>query len=216
MHEIVAVGADVFEANRKLAEKNRRLFEKYGVRAFDIMGAIGSGKTTLILRASKLLAEMGYSVGAIAGDVAGDDDYRIFRHAGLVAENINTGKECHLDAHYISHALEKMDLSAIDVLFIENVGNLVCPADFPLGTEKRVVVVSVTEGEDMVRKHPVIFGTADIGVLNKVDLAHLMGVSIERIAEDYRRITGKEMIMTDAKSGKGIDIFIEHLLGRKQ
>ncbi len=209
---VISVGKDILAVNRELAEKNRRLFEKYGVRAFDFMGSIGSGKTSLIEEMIKRLREKGVRVAAITGDVSGDDDAKRLASLGINVENLNTGKECHLDAHLIEHAIEKLNLDSIDVLFIENVGNLVCPADFPLGTEKRLVVISVTEGDDMVRKHPVIFGTSDIAVLNKVDLAEVMGVDIARIEEDYKRINPNGVfIKTSAKTGEGIDELIRAL-----
>jgi hydrogenase nickel incorporation protein HypB len=143
--------------------------------------------------------------GVIAGDVAGNDDCIRFQRRGLRAVNVNTGKECHLDAHMIQHALEEFNLDEIDVLFIENVGNLVCPVDFPLGTDKRIVVISVTEGDDMVRKHPLIFALADAIVINKIDLAEVMEVDPEVIKSDAERIrSDAKVVLTDAKHGEGI------------
>jgi hydrogenase nickel incorporation protein HypB len=101
-----------------------------------------------------------------------------------------SGKECHLDAHLLDHALDDIDLKGFDFLFVENVGNLVCPADFPLGTDKRMVVISVTEGDDMVRKHPMIFQGADVAVINKMDLAEYMRIDVERVKSDYRKLSG--------------------------
>jgi hydrogenase nickel incorporation protein HypB len=152
-------------------------------------------------------------VGAIAGDVAGDDDHQRFLAMGILSENLNTGKECHLDAHMVEHALENIDLDLIEVLFIENVGNLVCPADFPLGADKRVVVISTTEGDDMVRKHPLIFRDADVGVINKVDLAGPVGVDVDVIEADFRNMNGHApFIRTNAKTGEGVDVLLEALL----
>jgi hydrogenase nickel incorporation protein HypB len=126
--------------------------------------------------------------------------------------NINTDKDCHLDAHLIEHTLEDFNLSGIDVLFIENVGNLVCPADFPLGTDKRVVVISVTEGDDMVRKHPIIFGLSDIIVINKIDLADVVEVSIDTIKRDAEKVAPHtKLLTTDAKHNVGIDKLLEEL-----
>ncbi len=212
MHLIVEMEKDILAENSKLAQRNAEHFREHNVRAFDVMGAIGSGKTTLIETIAQNLLEKGITVGAIAGDVSGDDDYKRFTSLGIPAANINTGKECHLDAHYLYHALEKFPLGAVDVLFIENVGNLVCPADFPLGTEKRIVVISVTEGDDMVRKHPVIFGQADIVVVNKVDLAEYMDVDVNVIIRDYKKIKPSGIIvLTDAKHGRGIEEVMSHL-----
>jgi len=207
MHKTVTVdmGESVLEHNRALARANREHLKEHGVRAFDFLGAVGSGKTMLIERLADVLKAQGLQVGAIAGDVAGDDDYRRFRKKGIRAANVNTGKECHLDAHLVEHALEELDLMKIDVLFIENVGNLVCPADFPLGAERRVVVISTTEGDDMVRKHPVIFRLSDIIVINKVDLAKIMEVDPKGLVRDAKTVRpDAKIFLTDARHGKGI------------
>ena len=152
-------------------------------------------------------------MGAIAGDVAGDDDHRRFMAKGIVSQNLNTGKECHLDAHLVEHALEHMDLDAFDVLFIENVGNLVCPADFPLGAENRVVVISTTEGDYTVRKHPLIFRDADICVINKIDLAEPVGVDVDVIGGDFRTMNGHApFIRTNAKTGEGVELLLDALM----
>lgn len=206
MHDIRVETEDVFKRQIELASRNYQLFQDRGVRAFNVMGAIGSGKTLLILRLAERLKEKGLRVGAIAGDVAGDDDFQRFTTGGLVAANLNTGDDCHLDAHRVGHALEKFPLGDVDVLFIENVGNLVCPADFPLGTEGDLVVISVTEGDDMVRKHPKMFAQTDVLAVNKVDLAGFVGVDPMALVDDYRRLNphGK-VVLTDAKSGRGVD-----------
>ncbi|MBM4236915.1 MAG: hydrogenase nickel incorporation protein HypB, partial [Euryarchaeota archaeon] len=121
------------------------------------------------------------------------------------AVNVNTGKECHLDAHLISHALDQMDLDSIDALFIENVGNLVCPADFPLGADRRVVVISVTEGDDMVRKHPLIFLESDVAALNKIDLVPYLDVDVARLRSDYERIRKDSSLrLISVKTGEGL------------
>lgn len=215
MHKTVTLdmAESILEANRGLALQNRALFKGHGVRAFDFLGAVGSGKTMLIERLQELLEARGQRVGAIAGDVAGDDDHRRFLAAGIASENLNTGKDCHLDAHMVGHALERMDLDLVDVVFIENVGNLVCPADFPLGAEKRVVVISTTEGDDTVRKHPLIFRDADVCVLNKSDLAGPVGVDMDVIERDFRTINNHApFIRTCARTGEGVDRLLEALL----
>lgn len=206
MHDIRVGTEDVFKRQIELASRNHKLFQDRGVQAFNVMGAIGSGKTLLILRLAERLKEKGVRVGAIAGDVAGDDDYQKFIAAGLIAANLNTGDECHLDAHRVGHALESFPFGNVDVLFIENVGNLVCPADFPLGTKGDLVVVSVTEGDDMVRKHPKIFAQTDVLAVNKVDLAGFVGVDPGVLVDDYRHLNphGK-VVLSDAKSGRGAD-----------
>jgi len=196
----------------ELAERNYSLLTDSNTRAVGVMGAVGSGKTTLILALAQRLQQTGHRVGAIAGDVAGDDDHRRFVQAGLAAANLNTEEDCHLDAHRVSHTLQKFPLAEVDLLFIENVGNLVCPADFPLGTELDLVVISVTEGDDMVRKHPKIFVQTDVIAINKVDLADAVGVDPQRLVEDYRRLNPHgRAVLTDAKSGRGVEELLSAL-----
>ncbi|UCG69477.1 MAG: hydrogenase nickel incorporation protein HypB [Thermoplasmata archaeon] len=214
MHKTVDVSVEqnLFEANNEIAAKNAELLKGNNIFSIDFLGSIGSGKTLLIEKILDVLNEKGIKGAAIAGDVAGDDDYKRIIEHGVQAVSLNTGKECHLDAHLISHSLEDMDLGKIDVLFIENIGNLVCPMDFPLGTDKRVVVISVTEGDDMVRKHPAIFGLADIVVINKIDLADIMEVDIERIKSDAKSVNPHCTIcLTDAKHNDGIEELISAL-----
>jgi hydrogenase nickel incorporation protein HypB len=204
MHKTVdiALGADVLAANARIAEENLKSLRAKGVVSFDFMGSIGSGKTLLIERMVDILKKKGKRAAAIAGDVAGEDDYSRFRKHGIEAVNVNTGKECHLDAHLIDHALDGLKLGG---LFIENVGNLVCPTDFPLGTDKRVVVISVTEGDDMVRKHPVIFSLADFIVINKIDIAKVIEVDPNILVRDAKKLRPNAPIfLTDAKHGKGV------------
>ncbi len=210
MHEIELDG-EVLAAQERLAAEVRAILARYGIRAFNVMGAIGSGKTLLIERIIERLRGR-YRFGAIAGDIAGRDDYERFSRLGIPAVNLNTKTQCHLDAHLIEHALEELPLGEIEVLFIENVGNLVCPAEFPLGTEKDLVVISVTEGDDMIRKHPKIFVRADLVILNKVDLAELVEVDPRRIVADYRKINPHgTILLTDAKAGRGIEEVISAL-----
>jgi hydrogenase nickel incorporation protein HypB len=214
MHQLVSVDMekDLLEANRKLAGENHDLLLKRGIRSVDLMGSIGSGKTLLIERISVILREKGTNVGVITGDVVGEDDYRRIKALGIPAVNVNTGKECHIDAHLAEHALEDLDLDDLNVILIENVGNLVCPADFPLGTDRRAVIISVTEGDDMVRKHPLIFKEADVIVINKSDLAEIMEVDIDTLIRDANVVRpGAPVIVTDAKHGKGIEELIEAL-----
>lgn len=206
------IGVDVLAENRRLAENNLKRLRSRGIRSVDIMGSIGSGKTALIEKLAVLLRERGMRPAAIAGDVAGQDDYDRFRSVGLPSVNVNTGKECHLDAHLIEHALDSIDLESVDFLFMENVGNLVCPADFPLGTDKRVVVISVTEGDDMIRKHPMIFTNSDVAVLNKVDLLPHLDVDVDRLKRDYQRIRNKESLhLVSAKTGEGLPELLSRL-----
>ena len=214
MHIIQAgMETDVLKKNSDLAHGIYHRFKENGIRSVDFMGSIGSGKTTLICEMGKRLAAAGKRVLVIAGDVPGDDDFKRFRAAGLDAINCNTGKECHLEAHDINRVLDGVDLSKYDIVIIENVGNLVCPADFPLGTDYRAVVISTTEGDDMVRKHHQIFLHSDIAVLNKMDIADAVGVDPQVIIGDYAKLTGgvKKIITASAKKGEGVDDVIAAL-----
>ena len=202
---------DILKRNSKLAEENRSLLDRYGVTAIDVMGAIGSGKTALIEALAERLKSR-YKIAMIAGDVTTTiDSMRVKRH-GVETVQVNTGKECHLDANLINKALRKLDLNTIDLLFIENVGNLICPAEFDLGAHKRIVVVSVTEGEHMVVKHPYIFLASDIAVINKIDLAEAMGVDPDKLCRDAEKIKpGIKVVKVSVKQGSGIEEVIKAL-----
>jgi hydrogenase nickel incorporation protein HypB len=214
MHLVdVRIEKDLYAANDALAAENAARLAAHGVLGIDLLGAIGSGKTALVERLAPLLAERGRQAGAIAGDVYGDDDYRRIAALGIPAVNANTGKECHLDAHIVDHALDSLPLDEIDVLFIENVGNMVCPTDFALGAAKRVVVVSSTEGDDVVNKHPMMFRSCSIGVINKVDLAPLVGADLDRMERDMRRYNPEIWVFrTNLKTGEGVRPLLDALL----
>ena len=209
MHMItdVSMEFDVLRENNKIAHENYHLLKEHGITSVDFMGSIGAGKTAMIIKMAEKLRAKGLKVAAIAGDVTGVDDFSRMKDSGIKAVNCNTGKDCHLTADMIHKKLHEMDLEDIDVLFIENVGNLVCPADFPLGTDFRVVVISTTEGDDMVRKHPDIFLHSDLAILNKVDIAEAVDVDPEVITKDYERLTGgnKHIFKTSVKKDMGLD-----------
>lgn len=211
MHDINLEDGDILAKQKELAKKNEDKLSLHDVKAINVMGAIGSGKTALIEAIHEKVKDK-VKLGAVAGDVAGTDDYDRFDRAGITAYNLNTHSDCHLDAHLVDHSLENMPLDELDFLFVENVGNLVCPADFPLGTDKEVVVISVTEGEDMVRKHPKIFSQSDLVVINKVDLSDAIGVDPEKPRADYKEINPNgKAIFTSATEGEGIDELISAL-----
>jgi hydrogenase nickel incorporation protein HypB len=214
MHKVVTVDMekDLLAANRRIADDNNRMLGENGIKSFDFLGGIGSGKTLIIERLVEKLKAKGKRCAAIAGDVSGNDDYTRFVGHGIPAHNVNTGKECHLDAHLVEHALEHLPLKELDYIFVENVGNLVCPVDFPLGSHKRVVVVSVTEGDDMVRKHPPIFAFSDVIVINKIDLADAMEVDPEILRRDAVGMNpGAKIIMMDARHEVGVQELMEAL-----
>ena len=214
MHNVtVGMEFDVLKENSNIANENYDMLKEHDVVAVDFMGSIGAGKTALIIKLAEKLRAKGLRVHAIAGDVTGADDMTRMEKSGLTTTNCNTGKEFHLDANMVHRCLHGLDLDSIDVLFIENVGNLVCPADFPLGTDMRVVVISTTEGDDMVRKHPDIFIHSDLAILNKVDIADAVDVDPQVIVGDYRKLTGgrKEIVLCSAKKEIGLDEIISCL-----
>ncbi len=204
-------GMDILEVNKQLAQKNMELLREHNVKAIDIMGSIGAGKTSLIEKLVQSLKQK-YRIAVFKGDLTTTiDAERIGRH-GVQVLTINTGRECHLDANVVARAVERISLEDIDLLFIENVGNLICPAEFPLGTEKRVVVVSVTEGPYMVIKHPFTFMTADVTVINKKDLAEIMKIDTEQLKKQVKEIKPDvKVAVTNALSGEGVEELIKAL-----
>jgi hydrogenase nickel incorporation protein HypB len=202
---------DLLAKNRSLAKENKRRFDRLNIVAIDIMGSIGSGKTSLIKAILKKLG-MGKKVAVVAGDLTTTIDAERIEKEGARVIQVNTGKECHLDANLIRQAIGRMDLDGVNVLFIENVGNLICPGEFPLGAQKRLVVVSVTEGPYMIVKHPYIFREADVIVLNKIDLAKAMKVNPSQLARDAKKINPRAPFITvNALKGKGISKIITAL-----
>lgn len=214
MHHVdVHMEAEIYGANNRLAEHNAEHFKAHNVRAFDLLGAIGSGKTSFIEKIVPELKSRGKVSAAIAGDVYGDDDFQRIIKTGIIAFNANTGKECHLDAHLVHHALGHMDLDGVDIVFIENVGNMICPTDFKLGAEKRIVVISTTEGDDVVNKHPMIFRDCQIAIINKIDLAEAVGCNVERMVSDIKRYNPEMLIIkTNLKKGEGVKEIADALL----
>lgn len=207
------MGHDVYKANDKVAEKNRKKLNKHKIFSVNVMGAIGSGKTTLIEEAISHLKEK-YRVAVIAGDVIAEMDSSRFRKLDVPTIPVNTGKECHLDAKLVEKALDKIDLDNTDLLLIENVGNLICPVDFKLGEHLRVVVVSVTEGDDIILKHPMIFKTAELAIINKVDIAHAVDVDAEKMREDILSLNQNvPVLLTSKHDWESLETwidFIEH------
>ena len=193
----------------RLREQARKVHETvvhdHGISCVEFLGSTGSGKTTIVERLAER-APPDETVGAIVGDVAGDDDARRLEAHGVEVVNVNTGKECHLDGSLVADAISEFDLDALDRLYVENVGNMVCPADFPLGAQARVLVVSTTEGDDVVRKHPLLFQACDVAVVNKADIAEAVGADIEQMRSDIEEIApGMAVFETNARDGDGID-----------
>ena len=203
MHKIaeVEIQHDIMVANRKLAEKNQKILDNSNVFGVDVLGAIGSGKTSLI---EQLIQEIKYPVAVIAGDVISKFDAGRFEQYDVPVIGLNTGKECHLDAHLVEHAFHDLPLDEVDILFIENVGNLICPVDFDLGAHMRMVVISVSEGDDTVEKHPLIFKDADLVVINKIDIAEAVGADSDKMVADVVKLNPDvQVIKTSLKTGEG-------------
>jgi hydrogenase nickel incorporation protein HypB len=202
---------DLLAKNRSLANENRRRLDRAKILAIDIMGSIGSGKTSLIKAILKKIG-MGDSVAVIAGDLTTTIDAERIEAEGARVIQVNTGRECHLDANLIHRALSRMELDGVKLLFIENVGNLICPGEFPLGAHKRLVVASVTEGPYTLMKHPYIFKEADVIVLNKIDLAKAMKVNLSQLERDAKKINAHvPFVKTNALSGTGLSKIIQAL-----
>jgi hydrogenase nickel incorporation protein HypB len=202
---------DLLAKNKSLARENRKKFDHSSILAVDIMGSIGSGKTSLIKAILRKLG-MGEKVAVIAGDLTTTIDAERIKTEGARVLQVNTGKECHLDANLIRQAIGRMKLDGVKILFIENVGNLICPGEFPLGAHKRLVVTSVTEGPYTIVKHPYIFGEADVIVLNKIDLAKAMKVDPSRMESDAKKINPQTpFVRTNAVKGTGISRVIDAL-----
>jgi hydrogenase nickel incorporation protein HypB len=176
------------------------------------MGAIGSGKTTLITKlVERLKGRLGVAV--FNGDATTSNDADAIAKQNVPVVQIATINGCHLDANLVGKGLRKIELENLKLIFIENIGNLICPAEFPLGSKARVVVVSVTEGPWMVRKHPHMFLGAEIVVINKIDLAHAMEVSVEELVKDVHKLKPDiKVIPTSTKTGAGLDEFEKALL----
>lgn len=209
---IIELNEDLIENNDRLAEQNKITLKEKNIRAFDFVGAIGAGKTAIIENITKHIAQK-YKLLVINGDVATRIDAdRIEKH-GVKTIQINTGRECALNSYHISQVLKNYDLNDIDILFIENVGNLICPSDFILGTEKRIVIVSITEGPWVIRKHPMLFKYSDIAVINKIDLQDVMDVNIEDMIKDAKEINPNlKIIITSATTGENISKLINYIL----
>jgi len=202
----------LLEANAKLAKENRSLLDRHGIAAIDVMGAIGSGKTTLIGRLVERVKDR-FGVAVLNGDATTSTDADLIAGQNVPVVQIATVNGCHLDANLVGKALRKIDLARLKLIFIENIGNLICPAEFPLGSKARVVVVSVTEGQYMVRKHPHMFLGADLVVVNKVDLASAMEVSVDGLTTDVHKLKPDvKVIPTSCKDGAGLDELTMSLL----
>lgn len=208
----VEVLQNLLSENDHQAAHNRAHFDSHQVLAVNLMSSPGSGKTRLLERTIDAL-QGSYRIGVVEGDLETENDADRIRAKGVKAIQITTGTACHLDAHMIHHALHEMDLDQVDILFIENVGNLVCPASFDLGQHLNVTLLSVTEGDDKPAKYPVIFRAADHVLITKSDLLAVLDEFDPKQAEEaVRRLAVTSPVsLLSAKSGEGIDHWLEWL-----
>ena len=218
----VRVASDVLDANTTIANANRADFDRAGVRVVNLMGAPGAGKTSLLERV--LIGGLrDFRAGVLEGDIAGSLDADRLSALHVPVTQLNTspgfGGECHLDANMVRSALGEIDLPAIDLLVIENVGNLVCPAEFRVGEDARAMVSSVTEGEDKPLKYPLMFRTCDLVVVNKIDLLEHLDFSLDRFLENLERVSpGVRHMLVSARTGEGVGAlkgWLEGVAGRE-
>lgn len=205
----VTVEQDILARNAEFATENRQWFADSGVFVLNLVSSPGSGKTTLLARTVQALRAE-FPVAVIGGDQQTARDAERIQAAGAPAVQINTGKGCHLDAHGVGHALETLPLPEGGALFIENVGNLVCPADFDLGEAHKVVVLSVTEGEDKPLKYANMFAAARLMVLNKIDLLPHVDFNVEQCLDYARRVNPDlQILQLSARTGDGLDAWLD-------
>jgi len=209
----VKVVTRILEANDRIAEENRKRFDEAGVYVVNLMGAPGAGKTSLLEQTIKKLKPL-LRLGVIEGDIVGSDDAERISALNVPVVQINTGGACHLDANMISEVLDDMPLRDLDLLIIENVGNLVCPAEFRVGEDMKMMVLSVAEGHDKPLKYPLMFRESSALVLNKVDLLPYMNTDINKMRNDSLALNPKLKIFeVSCTSGAGIDQWAQWLNG---
>lgn len=209
---VVEVRQAILEKNDRLAERNRGFFRGRGLLVLNVLSSPGSGKTTFIQKTLESLKGK-LKAGVIVGDLATDNDAQRLKATGAPVVQITTGTVCHLEAEMVARSLDHIDLTGLELLIIENVGNLVCPASYDLGEDLRVVLLSVTEGEDKPLKYPPMFQSAQVAVISKIDLAEACGYSREAAVQNLQRMTpGAKIFELSAKTGKGMDAWQEYLL----
>jgi hydrogenase nickel incorporation protein HypB len=208
----VTVVKDILDANRRIALQNRQVFDRHGLMVLNLMSSPGAGKTTLLERTIRDLAGE-ISIGVIEGDIQTSlDSERIERAGATFAHQINTFGACHIDGNMISPVLDQVDLASIDLLVVENVGNLVCPAEFEVGEDHKLVLFSVTEGEDKPHKYPLMFRESVLMLVNKIDLLPHLNVELESIHDAARQVHPEITILDiSSQTGEGMNGFYDWL-----
>ncbi|MEJ5300574.1 MAG: hydrogenase nickel incorporation protein HypB [Thermodesulforhabdaceae bacterium] len=207
----VTVVRNILEAQEKIARSNREFFDSKGIFVINLMSSPGAGKTSLLERTIALLKDR-FKIVVIEGDIQSQEDALRIKRLGIEAVQINTGGACHLDANMIQSALERVSLDGCDLLIIENVGNLVCPAEFELGEHKKVMILSVTEGDDKPLKYPLMFQKSSVLLINKIDLLPYVVCDVDKIKRITRELNPRvEIFDVSCKTGEGIDRWAEWL-----
>lgn len=213
---VLEIRKGILNKNDEIARRLRERLHACGVLTMNLVSSPGSGKTALLQRTLGMLREAGIAAAALVGDLATDNDAKRLAEAGVPVKQINTDGRCHLEAQMISDHLADWDLGALDYLFIENVGNLVCPSSYDLGEDVRVVLLSVTEGEDKPLKYPNIFNSADIAVITKMDLAEACEFDLAAAERNIRAVRpGMRILRTSAKKGVGMEEWVKCLAEEK-
>ncbi|MDP8221147.1 MAG: hydrogenase nickel incorporation protein HypB [Candidatus Stygibacter frigidus] len=208
----IKVMEKILSANDRVADELRAEMKQKGILSINLMSSPGSGKTSILERTSGLITE---GIFAIEGDIQTTLDAERLVSAGIASYQINTGPfggDCHLEAGWIQNALQEIDLSGIDYLFVENIGNLVCPAEFDVGAHLNGVVLSVTEGEDKPLKYPLAFRNSQFCLISKVDLLPYLDINMQRMINNVLKINPEmEIIILSSKTGEGMDEWVEFL-----
>ncbi len=213
---MIQIETDIMAKNDLYASANRKVFQEKGILALNLVSSPGSGKTTLLTKTIEdLKAQLEISV--VEGDQQTANDAQRIRETGAPAIQVNTGKGCHLDGHMVGHAVEALAPADESLLFIENVGNLVCPAGFDLGEAHKVAILSVTEGEDKPLKYPDMFHAADVMLLNKIDLLPHLTFDVEQCIANALRVNPKiKVLQVSATSGEGMDAWYTWIKANRQ
>jgi len=212
---VVQIEQDILSINNRHADANRAFLKERGIFTVNFVSSPGSGKTTLLARTISDLKDR-FTVSVVEGDQQTENDADRIRSSGAKAVQVNTGKGCHLDAHMVGHALQDLDPPVDSVLFIENVGNLICPAAFDLGEAHKIVVLSVTEGEDKPIKYPDMFYEADLMILNKVDLLPHLNFDVEKCIDYARQVNPDiRVLQLSATAGDGLDEWYDWVSRRR-
>ncbi|MBA4348484.1 MAG: hydrogenase accessory protein HypB [Thermodesulfovibrio sp.] len=203
------VASKILDANDRIAQENKNIFKEKGVYVINLMSSPGAGKTSLLETTIRNLGGK-IKVGVIEGDITGTDDAARIDSLGIPVVQINTGGACHLDANMINEVLNDLPLDELDVLFIENVGNLVCPAEFKVGENMKVMILSITEGHDKPLKYPLMFQESSALIINKIDLKSFLDVDVEKIKKDAASLNQPIKIFeVSCKTGEGIDNWVK-------